>query len=883
MSGDLERLFGRMAGALVDFSRTRPLLVIALCTALTAGSLWVAATILEVDTDSDRILSPDLPVRRTNLALEAAFPDLNRNLVVMVEADEPDDARAAAEELSARMRELPELYPGVFLPGDDPFYDDFGLYYLDREPFDELAERIDTAGPMLAALAERPELPVLLGALSRGVESEEGLDGLGEPGVRILDRISSTLEEFHAGRRSAIDWGEFLFEDLAPEPEDPQLFFVEPAGDLSQLEPVLAAIEDIRAMAAELTPRPGLRVRVTGDRAVHSEEMSLVITEAVISGIFSLVVVTAILFYCFRSFRLLLATVLTLVVGLVWTAGLAGLTVGYLNALTSAFAVVYIGLAVDYGIHFGLGYLEQRDLGRSRDEAIHVTGETVGSSLLLCALTTAIGFYAFIPTSYTGVADMGIISGSGVLLGLLVTLTFYPALITLGLAESPSRDRRVLPKFQISLPTFPSRYPRAVCAAAAVLTLGCCASLAWLRFDVNTLNVRDPRVESVQALKDLISISERSVWTIDVLTRDLDEARELAPRLEALDGVHHVHTAESFLPDDQVGRLATFIEMRRDLESPVELSAEETGEDLDPVKALDYTIEGYRVALDIDEELRGGMGDDDPIVVSAERLRRALEALQVSLESERVVARLGALEEDLLGELPGFFAEMLDALPTRVVTLEDLPRDLIGRYLAADGRARVEVFAEASLAVPGELWRFSDLVHSVRPDAGGPAAGTVALARAIIDSLRQALATAVVVIAFLLFVLWRSIKYMLITLTPLFIGSVATAAVSVLADIPFNFANIIVLPLILGIGVDSGIHLVHRHRVGEAAVDDLLRTSTARAVFFSALTTAGSFATLALSNHLGISSLAQLLTIGIALMLAANVIVLPAILAIVDT
>ena len=131
--------------------------------------------------------------------------------------------------------------------------------------------------------------------------------------------------------------------------------------------------------------------------------------------------------------------------------------------------------------------------------------------------------------------------------------------------------------------------------------------------------------------------------------------------------------------------------------------------------------------------------------------------------------------------------------------------------------------------------------------------------------------------------LWRSLKYTLITLTPLLVGSVATAAVSVFADIPFNFANIIVLPLILGIGVDSGIHLVHRHRMGLSGGQSLLRTSTSSAVLFSALTTAGTFATLALSHHLGISSLAQLLTIGIGLMVAANLIVLPAILTLIDS
>ncbi len=883
MRASFDKLFGGIAAALVEGSRAWPRLVLGLCALLTAGSSYVAATILEVDTDSDRLLSSDLPVRQTNLALADAFPELQHNLVVMVEAEADADARAAAEALAATLRAQPERYPGVFLPGDDPFYEDFGLYYLAREELDDLAARIGESGPLLAALAERPELPILLGGLTHVIDSVEGLDSLGEDGTRILDRVALAVERVNAGGRSPIAWEDLLFEDLGGDHDNPQLLFVRPAGDLTQLGPVLEAITAIRAGAGDLAPVPGLRVRVTGDRAVHSEEMSLVIDEAILSAGLSLVLVTLILFVCLRSFRLVLATVLTLLVGLAWTAGLAGLAVGRLNALTSAFAVVYIGLAVDFGIHFGLGFLEQRhQRGRPLREALRATGQGAGSSLLLCALTTAIGFYAFIPTDYTGVADMGIISGTGVLLGFLATFTVYPALIALGLGKSTRPARSILNRLDIRLPTFPMRYPRAVCGVAGVLTLACAAALAWVRFDVNTLNVRDPRVESVQALKDLLEDSERSAWTIEVLTGDLAEALALEARLEALPGVDHVNTLGSFLPEDPVGRLAVFEQMRSDLETPVELTADESGEGLDRRTALEYTIEGYGVALDIDAELRDG-GHDDPVVEAAERLRQALFELHAGLGDETAPPDLDGLEEDLFAGVPALLEGIEDALPTREVSLDDLPEDLARRYLAPDGRARVEVFSATNLSEPGALDRFSDLIHSVRPDAGGPAAGTVALGRAIVASLQQALATAVLVIAILLLVLERSVKYMLITLTPLCVGSVTTAAVSVFADIPFNFANIIVLPLILGIGVDSGIHLVHRHRMGLLRAENLLRTSTARAVFFSALTTGGSFATLALSHHLGISSLAQMLTVGIGLMLAANVLVLPALLTLVDS
>jgi hopanoid biosynthesis associated RND transporter like protein HpnN len=883
MSARFQELLGKGAAALVETSSTRPRLALTLCALLTAGSVYATVTILKVDTDSERVLSSELPVRQTNIAIAEAFPELQNNLIVMLDADVAGDARAAAEELSSRLAEEPERYPNLFLPGDAPYYDDFGLYHLDREDLDDVAARVEQAGPLLAALAEQAQLPILLGALSQLVGGVDGLSSLGADGTRILDGISVAVEAFNAGEHAEVSWDDLLFDDIGEgSHENPQLLFVRPVGDLDELEPVLEAMAEIRALAGELSPRPGLRVRITGDRAVHSEEMSLIVGEAVLSGALSLVLVTLILFVCLRSIQLVAVTVLTLLVGLSWTAGIAALAVGELNALTSAFAVIYIGLAVDFGIHFGLGYRDQSRAGLSPILALRGAGERVGSSLVLCALTTAIGFYAFIPTAYSGVADMGIISGTGVILGLLATLTLYPALIALGLGEKSGAAATARDAPRTRLPAFPIRHPRAVCGVAALLTLFCLASLQWVRFDMNPMNVRDPRVESVQALGELLGDSERSAWTIDVLAPNLDEALEAAAQIEVLGGVDHVNTVMSFLPDDQPARLAIFDRMRSDLEAPVELSELESGVGLDRRKRVEYTIEGYAVALYIDADLRAGEGDDDPLVQSAERLRDAFLQLDRQLRDEATAPELDVLEADLFGEIPELLEDLVGRLPTRRVGVDDLPSELRLRYLAPDGRARVEVFSADDLEAPGALGRFTDLVHSVRPDAGGPAAGTVALGRAIVESLRQALATAVVVIAILLLVLSRSAKYTLITMIPLLIGSVATAAVSVFADIPFNFANIIVLPLILGIGVDSGIHLVHRHRMGEQEGGSLLTTSTANAVLFSALTTGASFATLVVSNHLGISSLAQMLTTGIALMLAANIIVLPSVLVLVD-
>lgn len=720
MTEQIDRRLSQLAEALVTTSQRHARAVVAIGLLVTAAALWLAATGLAVDTDPDRMTSPDLPFRKTKAHLEQAFPTLRDDLVIVVDADSGTDAVAAAQELGKRLSADPKRFPYVQVSGQDEFFERNKLLYLPLAYLETLVGDLATGRPPPAA----------------------------------------------------------------PEPARRQIVLAQPAPDFLSLEPALASIAEARAIGHELTPRPGLRVRITGDLAVLTEEMSEVRTQAVLASLASFVLVTIVLLYALRSFRLFLATVLLLAVGLAWTAGFAALAVGHLNVLTTAFAVLYIGLGVDFGIHFAMAYRERRALGDAPDPALRHAGGNVGSSLGFCALTTAMGFFAFLPTDYAAVAELGIISGTGMFLSWLATLTWYPATITLGLGDSPKLEDA--PRYEISLPSWPLRHPRPVLVIALVLAIVSGAIATRVHFDENPLNVRDPRVESVKTMKELLAESDLSPWTIEILAADRAKASELGRRLVALPEVAAVRTVDDLLPSDQKAKLA------------------------------------------------------------------------------------------LLARIP---EGVLPDVPHHPVGVEDLPAPLRERYLAPDGRARVEVFASEDLTRPGALDRFADAVTAVRPDAAGAAVGTVEFARAIVEALREALGTATLAILVLLLVLWRSVKDAAITLAPLLLGSLCLAALTVVLDVPFNFADVIVLPLLLGIGVDSGIHLVHRHRLGLAHDRDVLHTSTARAVLFSALTTIVSFMTLAFASHGGISSLALLLTLGIALMLAANLIVTPALLA----
>ena len=336
--------------------------------------------------------------------------------------------------------------------------------------------------------------------------------------------------------------------------------------------------------------------------------------------------------------------------------------------------------------------------------------------------------------------------------------------------------------------------------------------------------------------------------------------------------VEHAVTLASFVPDDQEEKLAILEDVRLflpDLAPPAVLPPP------DPVRAP-AALDALRVAL---AERLAAEGET-PLGRSARATVAALEQVLGALGADPDSATdLERLEQRLLGDLRGWLRRLDLLLQPEPIALDTLPASLRAQYVAADGTARVELFARDDLSDPGAMARFADAVLAVDPGATGAAVTIVESARAIEASMGRALAYATAAIALLLLLLWRSVADTLLAMTPLAFASLTTAAAAVLLGLPFNYADVIVLPLLLGIGVDSGIHLVHRFRHEPAAPEGVLHTSTARAVLFAALTTLASFGSLGFSSHRGIASLGQLLALGVAMMLVANLIVLPALLA----
>jgi hopanoid biosynthesis associated RND transporter like protein HpnN len=863
MNSRFQRIAGRALAGCVDFSRRRAGLVLAAALVLTLAVAPYTATHLGVNADENAMLSNELPHRIFEIQYQELFPALYENIVIVVDAPTPERAGDAAEALAGRMRERPDLFRNVFLP-QGRFFEEHALLYLDTEELQDFADRLARVQPYLAALAQDGTLRGLAMMMARGVRAVRDGDVSGEVLVPMLDSFSAALRAWRDGESYHLSWAEVVADRELDARR--RLILVQPTLDFSELAPARAAIEAVRGFERDLRlDEQGVRVRSTGDAALAYDEMQLVEGQAATAGIVSFVLVTAILFLALRRARMVLSAVLTLLLGLVWTAGFAAFAIGHLNLISVAFAVLFIGLGVDYGIHFCLRYQELEAQGRSHEQCLRETARGVGTSLMLCAVTTAIGFYAFVPTAYAGVAELGLIAGTGVFISLIESFTVLPALMTFGLrGERPPPARRRQRRGR--LPSFPVRHPHLVGGLALLLALGSLALMPRVRFDENPLRVRDPSAESVQALEDLLARGRATPWELNAVAPDMASAEALAARLSELPTVERAITLHDFVPQEQEEKLEILEDVSIFLAPPA---------NPDGVVPKPGLVDQLASLREFREELERWIREGEPAqyMESARRVHRELVAFLEQTAAEPAIA---FLEESLLGSLRTQLRNLESALEVGPVTVDKLPPELLERMVSAEGKVRVQILPSEDLSREGALERFVESVREVTPDVQGGAVNIYEASRAIVGALQQAFASAVVVIAILLFLIWRTLGDTAMVLAPLALAALFTGAAAVLFGIPFNFADVIVLPLLLGIGVDSGIHLVHRAQMQEGRETELLETSTARAVVFSAITTIASFGSLAFASHRGMASLGQLLTLGVLLTVVCNLFFLPA-------
>jgi uncharacterized protein len=851
-----------LIGRIVAVSTRHPVIVVLVAALMTAAAGTYAARHFTLTTNTEELISAQIEWRQRGLNFQAAFPQLEGLTLVVIDGRTPELADRGAARLTDALRTKPRLFKTVEQPQGGPFFTQNGLLLLPLAEVRTTTESLTHAQPLLASLAADPSLRGVLATLSaslQGVKHGQAKLADIEPEMTALAR---TFERVAARQPAFLSWHRILTRGSAEMAETRQVILVKPVLDFADLQPGQAASNAIREMARSLglDPAHGVTVRLTGPIPLSDEEFGSLAQDAdtLMGGMVGALLI--ILWLSVRSARTVIAMLLTTFIGLIITAAIGLLVIGRFNLISVAFIPLFVGLGVDFNIQYSVRNRAERLVRPKLADALIATGGSVGPALALSASAIGAGFFSFLPTTYIGVAELGAIAGLGMAVAFVLTIVLLPALL---MVLRPSAKGMVEVGFPMLAPvdTFIHQRRHLVLGVAIAAAVVCLALLPLLRFDFNPLNLKSRTVESMTTLDALAGDPDWTPNAISVLAPSLDAAQRLVPRLAALPEVSRTVTLASFVPTEQPEKLALIGDTAKRLDPVLAVPPRTLPSDAEMQEALATTATALRQTAD---EAK------DSGATAARRLADALEKLHAATADVRAAAA-SAVETPLKVLLDQIRA-MLEAKP---ITLQDLPRELVADWVAADGRARIQVLPRGGKD-EASLHQFALAVQKVAPDATGAPIDTRASGNSVVRAFLEAGIYSLVSITAILVLALRRARDVVLTLIPVMLSGLLTFATCAALDLPLNFANIIALPLLFGVGVAFNIYFVLAWRAGETA---MLQSSLMRAVVFSAMTTATAFGALWLSSHPGTASMGRLLMISLGWELLVTLLVRPALLA----
>ena len=800
---------------------------------LCLAALYYAVSFGRINSDLDSLIRPseDLKWFVDNEHYKQQFPYFEQTAVLVVSGGNAGEVDRVAAMLKQRLT-ADAQFQSVFAPGVSDFVLNHKHYFLEVSELQQWVQGIEYAyGPALR-LADDAGVVNFLLVVADHLRANRGL-----PLPGLLASGANSI------RSSDQDSGLALLPPLS----DPdvathyQLVVVQGVQDLTQQLPNELIVRQLRDVITTLDLPSGVEVRLTGEVALAHEEIQAALNGVGLAGVVSIVLLALILGFGIRSVGFVAAIFAMLAAGVILTLALAVLVVGAFNTLSLIFVVMFFGLGVDFAVHFGLRVRESQQT-LSRRAALKLAAHDVGPALLLCMLTSSIAFLAFVPTDYVGLAELGLISAMGMVVAFLLSITLLPALLSHTNLRRARPDRFNLDIF--ALPTVPTLIGFGVFVLAS----------SWfakdLTFDYSVLAMRDADTQGMQAFLELQEAGITTDYSISVLV-DQKDALELTSQLKQLDSVGSTTSPGDLVPRDQAEKFTL----------------------------VQSVAERFR---SIDEVYPGALTDPEDLASAVAYLKQSLPFARAEDRQSLVtlLASLSRFNEPQLArsnqQLETNLREALSQLQSRLrlppFALDDLPPELKQRFISANGEYLIAVQPAEKLGNREETTRFIRSVSAVAPNVAGRSVVEWGVGALVVEAFAKAVGFSLIGILILLMVYFRRLSLAMLVLLPVVVSLLGTFAICELTGLSLNMANILVVPLILGLGVDTGIHVVHRATNG---VDRLYSSSTARAVVISALTTIGTFFSLSFSPHLGAASIGVLLTVAISLLVVVTFVLLP--------
>lgn len=814
--------------------------------------LWLSLSLLGVNTDTSEMIDPNAPYRVAQAKFEQAFPNINDQILVVIRADSPDGLDIFSSELAAAFK-TSELVRSVSHPPSDIFFQKNGLLYLETDVLESQLAQLTEAAPLIERLTLSPTTDTLFEVLTQLAEQESKTD----KADKLLLALAKTLKANLAGQQEPLSWQESFGQDQSELYQT--VITLEPVLDWSRLRPAAPVQDLIDTLSQQISQTTQIKadVAVTGNPALRSDELKSVSQGISLAFLISFIAVGLILIYALRSIALAACVLMTLIISILITAGFAAVIYGQLNLVSVAFTVLMVGLGVDFAIHLLMHLQGQRREGLSIPATFYRSSRKMGTALVLTAPSTALAFLSFVPTKFIGISQLGVVASIGVVISFLVVTSFLPAIFSyLPAAHAPITDEKSYSSRDKNL-QMPSHKRPYVALFVMCLGIAALAVIPKARFDADPMALRAQSAPSVTAFNLLFDRSETTPYRLNILADSPETAQKIGEDVAQFETVESARSLLSFIPKDQYDKLDLIDYAAIGLEFALSGEGVVPEHGADPAADLEQALQNYDVP-------------------SARVLEPILRQWRDRTASEPGLKAL--TERDLFFYWPHQRERLRRQITASEVTLADLPESLIQRYRAENGQSRLEVIPANDVRNIQDLRAFVTDVTEFVPGATGSARTVQDAGDIIRKSMLQAVITALILVSALLYFVVRNGRLVIIMLIPLILAAILTTATGVIVNLPYNFANVIVLPLLIGIGVDSSLHLALQHKAGshQDKIGSMIDKITPRAVVFSAVTTIASFGSLSFSAHRGTASMGLLLMIAIIWVLICTLSVTPA-------
>ncbi|HZR88755.1 MAG TPA: MMPL family transporter, partial [Bradyrhizobium sp.] len=676
-------------------------LLVGLILAVVAG--FYTARHFSINTDINTLISEKLDWRQRDQEFDRAF-DRDSTILAVVEAPTPELTSAAAAALFQKLKGDTTHFQSMQPLGWGEFFDKNGLLFLSTEEVGKATSQFEAAAPLVEIMAGDPSIRGLTGALETGLagvkRGEVKLDNTARP----FNMIAQTVEDVLNKGNANFSWRELTSDQPLTDSDKRAFIEFKPVLDYKALEPGKAATDAIRNAAAALDfpSKYQARVRLTGPVPIANEEYSTVQEGAIINGIGTVIVVLFILWLALHSAKIIFAVFVNLFVGLSITTAAGLAMVGSLNLLSIAFAVLFVGLGVDFGIQYSVRYRSERYKNDNLQEALEEGARRAAVPLSLAAMATAAGFLCFLPTDYKGISELGEIAGIGMLIAFFSSITVLPALLKL--LNPPGEKEPVGYAFLAPLDRFLEDHRVLIVGGTLAVALAGLPLLYFMRFDFNPMHLRNPQAESIATYLDLRKDPNTGASAVDVLTRSDADAKKIAAQLEKLPEVLRVMSLDSFVPEDQGPKLKLIGQAAKALGPAL------NPDSIDPAPSDQENIDSLKSSVDA---LRRTAGDaTGPGAIASRRLADALEKLASSDEATRNKA-----QAVFVTPMNIVFEQLKNVLQAQPVSLNTLPPELVSAWKSKDGLMRIEALPKGDPNDNDNLRRFASAVLASEPTA----------------------------------------------------------------------------------------------------------------------------------------------------------------------